>query len=165
LPIDTPEFQKLPGVICEHCTGRGCGIYETRPRPCRGFNCGWRLLAQLDDDWRPDRSGVLVTPQNDDVPPDFELRDGIEFLIVGGEDAVRRRGFAEFVALCVRRRVATFVSVAAPEGFFPPKALVNARLLEASQKNDAAAVTSLLLDLVRQAEHYKCQPAVLRHAK
>jgi hypothetical protein len=27
---------------------------------CQQFLCGWRLFDELDDDWRPDLSGVLV---------------------------------------------------------------------------------------------------------
>src|SRR5690349_15196843 len=91
LPIDTPEFQKMPGAVCKNCAGRGCGIYETRPNPCRGFYCGWWMIPQLDDEWRPDRSGILITPQFDEIPAEFELREGIEFLLVGGEPAVRRQ--------------------------------------------------------------------------
>jgi hypothetical protein len=121
------------------------------------------LLPQLDDEWRPDRSGILVTPETNDIPPEFELRDGIEFLIVGGEDAVRRPGFVEFVSLCVRRRVATFISVLAPEGFFAAKALVNTQLGEAAAKNDRARVLSLLLALVAQAKDHRLHPAVLKH--
>lgn len=59
-PIDDPELRKHAGAKCRNCTGAGCAIYETRPRSCRVFHCGWRALAELDDDWRPDRSGVLI---------------------------------------------------------------------------------------------------------
>jgi hypothetical protein len=162
LPIDAPEIQKLPGVVCENCTGRGCRIYESRPTPCRKFFCGWWLLPQLDDEWRPDRSGVLITPETNDIPPEYELRDGIEFLIVGGEAAVRRPGFVEFVSLCVQRRIPTFVSVAGPEGFFAAKVLVN-RKLETAAGSDQPRVLSLLLAMVEQAKDHTFQRAVLTH--
>lgn len=164
LPIDAPDIQKMPGAVCENCTGRGCRIYETRPEPCRKFFCGWWLLPQLDDEWRPDRSGILITPETNDVPVEFKLRDGIEFLIVGGEAAVRRPGFAEFVSLCVQRGIATFVSVIGPEGFFAAKVLVNAQLAKVAAKSDHASVLSLLLTLIAQAKDHKFQPAVLKHA-
>jgi hypothetical protein len=164
LPVDTPELQKLPGVVCGNCTGRGCRIYDSRPAPCRGFYCGWRLLPDLDEDWRPDRCGVLITPQTVDIPAEFELRDGIEIMILGGEDAVRRPGFVETVCLFVRKRVATFVSIPGPEGFFAAKVLVNKSLREAAAKGDRAGAESLLLQLVDRAKDHEFRPAVLKHA-
>ena len=32
----------------------------TRPKICREFLCGWLLFPELGDDWRPDRSGVII---------------------------------------------------------------------------------------------------------
>jgi hypothetical protein len=51
-----------PGKPCEHCTAKGCGIYETRPEnPCRSFECGWlQDGSPLPEHLRPDRSGVIV---------------------------------------------------------------------------------------------------------
>jgi hypothetical protein len=164
LPIDTPEFQKLPGVVCANCSGKGCQIYDFRPTPCRGFYCGWWLLPQLDEEWRPDRCGILITPQSEDIPAEFELRDGIEFMILGGEDAVRRPGFVEVLCLFVSRRVATFISIPGPDGFFAAKARANEVLREAVAKNDRARVLSLLLLLVDKAKDHDFKPGVLKHA-
>ena len=55
------ELAKPPGQWCPHVVqGKGCGIYETRPRPCRAFSCHWIKLEALDDRWRPDRCGFLL---------------------------------------------------------------------------------------------------------
>lgn len=59
--IDHEEIQKHAGVRCPHA-GQGCAIYETRPTPCREFFCAWRFIAGLGDEWRPDRSGILLWP-------------------------------------------------------------------------------------------------------
>ena len=81
LTIDDPQLQKLPGVMCGNCkTGSGCKIYDTRPDPCRGFFCGWRYLRELDDKWRPDKSGVMIRFQ--DVPPGYQP-PGFQFLVTG----------------------------------------------------------------------------------
>ena len=57
LAINEPDLKKVRGVLCEHCAkDSGCAIYETRPGICRTWFCGWRLLPQLDDGWRPDKS-------------------------------------------------------------------------------------------------------------
>src|SRR5215472_516597 len=66
--IDTAEFQKAPGVVCEHCTGRGCGIYQSRPPICREFHCGWWYWNEVGEDWRPDRSGVLILSRENERP-------------------------------------------------------------------------------------------------
>jgi hypothetical protein len=164
LPIDTPELNKLPGVVCRNCTGRGCAIYDARPTVCQGFYCGWRMLPQLDEEWRPDRSGVLVTPQNENIPAEFELREGIEFLIIGGEDAIRRPGFVETICTFVRRRVATFVAIPGPEGYFPARVILNTdQMVDAAAKGDRARALSLLLSLLEQAKDHEFQPAVLVH--
>ena len=54
--LDKPE-----GKWCLHY-GRagGCSIYETRPEPCRNFECGYLVYAFLDDRWRPDRSKFVI---------------------------------------------------------------------------------------------------------
>lgn len=59
LNILTPELVKPAFTLCPHCTGSGCGIYETRPSVCRSWHCLWRWLGALPDELRPDRSGVM----------------------------------------------------------------------------------------------------------
>jgi hypothetical protein len=68
--IDAPSLQKPAGVMCQHCTGSNCGIYESRPTPCRTFFCLWRRVGGMPDELRPDRIGVMFSiesvtpPQN-----------------------------------------------------------------------------------------------------
>ena len=33
---------------------------DTRYEVCRTYHCGWRALGQLGEEWRPDKSGVLI---------------------------------------------------------------------------------------------------------
>lgn len=66
LTIDVPELQKHADVPCQELSAvGGCRIYDTRPNVCRNWYCGWRFLDYLDDDWRPDRSGVLLRLEAD----------------------------------------------------------------------------------------------------
>jgi hypothetical protein len=59
--------------MCPNCiANKGCAIYETRPGLCREWLCGWRVSKAFGDDWRPDRSGVLVEFEDDEVPEGFE---------------------------------------------------------------------------------------------
>ena len=66
LDIESEELSKKAGILCEHCVGSGCGLYETRPQVCRGFDCGYRLISQLGEEWRPDRCGIVVSFNGDE---------------------------------------------------------------------------------------------------
>jgi len=116
LKIDTPELKKKPQVPCRHLTATGCGIYDRRFPICHEFLCGWRLFAELDDAWRPDLSGVLIVRLSpDNVPQAYRAPGyGMQMDIIGGEAAVRRPGFAEYVAAQVERGVAVQMSAASP---------------------------------------------------
>lgn len=64
-----PEVQALEkplGTWCRHCTTRKrCDIYEDRPQECRDFVCGWLTLAFLGDEWKPAKSKIILTAEND----------------------------------------------------------------------------------------------------
>jgi|SRR6185312_4095318 len=66
--IDTPELKKPEGVVCPNCTGRGCAIYDRRPTVCREYNCGWKRIASMPAETRPDRSGIMITVESH-LPP------------------------------------------------------------------------------------------------
>jgi hypothetical protein len=70
LKVDQPEFKKPPGILCQHNTGTGCGIYETRPRICRTWHCLWRRVAEMPDHIRPDKLGVMFSVEGDADSPD-----------------------------------------------------------------------------------------------
>src|SRR5947208_3435741 len=108
LTIDKPDIQKMPGAACRHSLQGGCGIYESRPDVCRVFFCGWRKLAAIPDDWRPDKSGILVVGENNDDP---RFRPGALSLFVTGNPlkTIRRPDFLDFVIQNVRNSVALYL--------------------------------------------------------
>lgn len=59
LQVDTPELQKDAGVTCDHCTGTGCAVYETRFPVCRTWHCLWRHIGVMPEEARPDKSGIV----------------------------------------------------------------------------------------------------------
>ena len=140
------ELDKPAGTLCKHCLpGKGCGIYETRFDICRTFLCGWRLVPQLGEEWRPDRSGVLMLSQDKDKQPE-EHRDagpGMNFVILGGEKAILRPGFAEYVSTLVARNVAVYLSADTP------KTLINKFLRERVAAKDKQGVIEMLLHIYR----------------
>ncbi|KRA56748.1 hypothetical protein ASD79_16950 [Caulobacter sp. Root655] len=59
--IGVRELEKAPHVWCRYYKrGKGCGVYEDRPRGCADFACDWLLDTRLDQAWRPDRSGFVL---------------------------------------------------------------------------------------------------------
>lgn len=62
IPLDLPELAKPTGELCAYCVdGAGCGVHAIRPGTCRTWFCVWRMV-ELSEDWRPDRSGIIVRP-------------------------------------------------------------------------------------------------------
>ena len=150
LNIDRDGFTKPAGQLCPHCTGTGCAIYERRPQVCRDYFCGWQQLTQLDEDWRPDRSGVMLMPVKD--VEGFASPEGMEFMLVGGAAALSRPGFAEYVALLVSRRVATFLSIGGA------RALLNPFIAPAG--TNMARVRAVLLQLHAGATTHRDSPTL-----
>jgi hypothetical protein len=71
------ELDLPPYHACAHlraAPNAGCGIYPDRPSICRAWFCTWRLSPALDDELRPDRSGVIFDP----VPDTARYDDGNE---------------------------------------------------------------------------------------
>ncbi len=66
--IDTPELKKAEGVVCPNCTGHSCAIHARRPTVCREYNCGWKRIASLPVEARPDHSGIMITVESH-LPP------------------------------------------------------------------------------------------------
>ncbi len=57
--INKPEYQ-----WCKHCKpGVGCTIYDTRPKACRTFYCGYRQSTDISDAWFPARSRMVLLAQ------------------------------------------------------------------------------------------------------
>jgi hypothetical protein len=130
LPIDTEEIQKNSRLLCKNYReGCGCTIYETRPSVCRSYFCGWRLLSQLDENWRPSDVGILVYFQNSGIPEGYAPGSGIEFCLLNPE-AVKEPNLAKTVAHYVNAGTPTFLKLLAPQGYKSANVLLNSVLHE-----------------------------------
>lgn len=71
--VPVESLKKPAGVRCIHQRhGKGCGIYENRPRDCRIWSCRWLVEDDTGDQKRPDRSHLVI-----DMMPDFiRVREG-----------------------------------------------------------------------------------------
>lgn len=116
LTIDTPEFKKAPLIPCEHLKGGRCGIYNNRFKICHEFLCGWLLSPELEQQMRPDLSGILMlVVAQASLPEAYRpAGNGMQLLVIGGEAAITRPGFAEYVFGQVSRRVGIYLTATIP---------------------------------------------------
>jgi hypothetical protein len=147
-PIRSADFFKTSGTVCVNCLATGgCAIYPARPQACRDFMCGWRSLPFLDDRWRPDRCGILVVPEEQDIPAHFARRTGLNLVAYRAPADLEAPFVIEMVAGLVHGNVPTFLSTPGPPGFHFAKALLNDRLAAAAAKRDGDAIRRALLSL------------------
>jgi Pyruvate/2-oxoacid:ferredoxin oxidoreductase delta subunit len=59
--------QKAANIRCRHLRSSGCGIYETRPRPCWAWSCKWLFDEATSAIRRPDQSGYAIDPMLDTI--------------------------------------------------------------------------------------------------
>ena len=115
--INKPEIQKVSGATCRHCTATGCGVYETRYPICREYFCAWRTVDIFDEDWRPDKSGVMPYVETEGISEDFDLATGIGLMLVGNPlKTVRQKWLQDFIETGVMNSVPLFLSLPGPIG-------------------------------------------------
>jgi hypothetical protein len=161
--INKPEIQKRSGSTCKHCTGKGCAIYETRFPVCRSYYCAWRTVDIFDEDWRPDKSGVLAYVETEGISDDFDLSTGIGLMLVGNPlKIVRRRGFQDFVVTGVMNSVPLFLSLPGPPGHQAATASLNTeQMLEAIRRGTVKDALEAAVKLLRG---WDFQPAVITYS-
>lgn len=94
-----PELNKPENVTCKYVCGvgsgcTGCSIYKDRPQSCRNFKCLWLQTPEMDDNLRPDKSGVMfesipgkrtvvatVDPWRHEVGKDPQITEAIDQLV------------------------------------------------------------------------------------
>jgi hypothetical protein len=126
--------------------GGGCAIYETRPDACRVWFCGWRLLPDLGDDWRPDICGVLIGLYREE-----DGHKGAYFKVVGSLSVLNNPRLAAVVAGMIAADVSTTLSVQGQPATAPAHVLLNLRLARAVAAGDLGAIIHGLNDAARTA--------------
>jgi len=163
LNVDTAEFQKLPGFPCSHLCEAGCSIHTTRYPVCRTYHCGWRYLQFLGDDWRPDKSGVLIDFQADDLPAHYPKRPGIRVTVVDRDKALRRP-FFDFAARLIAADVPVILAVPGPPGHFPVGAFLNDALKQAVSERNGSVVEAVVAQALKGLESHRFDRVVHRNA-
>ena len=147
IPLDLPELAKPTGELCAYCVeGAGCAVHAIRPQTCRVWFCLWRVV-DLSDDWRPDRSGVIVRPDG--------VEDGvITLFVIRPTEFVGSTAFFATVAGWIAEGIEVALSVPGPVGTYPARAVVTDWLRPAVEAGDPAAfLERVLRSLDTLAEH------------
>jgi hypothetical protein len=161
--IDEPALQKLPGCRCPNALADGsCSIYATRPRTCRDFFCGWRLLAWIDERLRPDRSGMLIRPTDDEKLVAGRHEFALIFTALG-RDGLAAPGLVEAIITAIDAGIPSYLVVPGPPGYSSCRAPLNRALRGPVERNDATAVLASLTELYEKAlgDIGKTRPVVL----
>jgi hypothetical protein len=149
LKIDAPEIKKLADVLCPHCTHAvGCKIYETRPQVCEGWYCGWRRMPHLDDEWRPDRCGVLIclVGAGEGIPSEFP-QFGLKFDTVSSPDVLNWDPLLKYIGFEIARGTPVFLGTQAPIGYERRKVFLNYLMAHAV----ASRQRMLMVDALQRA--------------
>lgn len=141
--IDDPMLKKHAGVLCEHCVpGGGCNIYEALPQTCADFYCGYRLMPDMGEDWRPDRSGVLVSFIEAELPPGFS-GPALKFDILKPK-ALKWDGLLVYLGGLIASGQPVFLSVPGPPGHNGIKFFLNQHMRAAvASRNRARLIAEL----------------------
>lgn len=147
-----PALEKAPNILCKHWDG-GCTIYAERPEVCRGFFCAWRVMPNLDDGWRPDKSKIFlrITREADGAP-------GFEASLLGTLTPHMTRELLSFIAQPIREGFAVYLALPGPPGHGAAKLLLNNRMRAALQTRNYEAVHAAFEDAVRTARAFETRP-------
>lgn len=158
--IDRPELQKPPGAVCRNCQGGACAIYETRPQVCRTYYCGWRRLAMLGEDWRPDKSGVLIESGS----AQFAAAGSIVLTLVGNPlKTIRQHGFLDFVSAGVNRNLVLFLSLPGPVGKQGGTLPLRTPEIEQAARQSRSHLRLELEKVLKRLSAHDCVPYVMEH--
>lgn len=158
MAVDQPEMQKEAGATCRH-RAAGCSIYETRPKLCRDYHCGWRQLPILDQSWRPDLSGVFVEVEVVDDETALSL-----VLIGNPLKTVRQSWFIDFVITGVRGNVPLHLGIPGPKGFQGASLPLNTRQMFEAVGTSRARVKDMLEKELKRLQTHSFEPRVFTNS-
>jgi hypothetical protein len=151
IPLSLPELSKPTGELCAYCVdGAGCSVHEIRPQTCRVWFCLWRVV-ELSDDWRPDRSGVILRP------------DGIEegrmtLFVLRRSDFLLGEDLFTTVGHWLDQGLSVGLSVPGPVGTLPVRSDVSDWLRTATDAGDHDAFVQRLLAALDALEDHEFEP-------
>lgn len=153
LLIKDKDFEKPADVACTHMVEKGgCKIYNDRPLVCRDWHCAWRFMAQLGDDWRPDRSGILLRSDE----------NGIIFQPIRDAKKVLTTARAiELIAGGVAQGIPMSMSIPTRKGFLSHGMSLNEPLQKVVESRNLSAIQNKMIDLIKFSKKQKTDSIIV----
>jgi hypothetical protein len=162
IPIRSKTLEKPTNEICPNCSsGNGCTRYDNRPGACRGWECGWKLLSSIPEDWRPDRSGIVFRL-------DAELGDRVSatVAILDSDKVFFTEEFAALIASWVTGGFEVNFQAVGPAGHYPSLLRINKHIAAAFYARDLEAALKMfrrMYDAVSKDYDWQKDGIVLRN--
>ena len=152
LHIEDEGFTKPGDQACSHMVVKGgCKIYATRPSVCQDWHCAWRFMAQLGDEWRPDRSGVLL--RSDEA--------GIIFQPIGEPNKVLTTERAiELIGGGIAQGVPLSMSIPTKKGYRSFSIGLNEHLSAVVESRHFPSIKAKLVEIIKYAGAQATSPIV-----
>ena len=141
LLIKDENFEKAADEPCSNMVEKGgCKIYSSRPSVCQDWHCAWRFMAQLGDEWRPDRSGILLRSDE----------NGIIFQPIQSAKKVMTSDRAiELIAGGVAQGISMSMSIPTKQGFLSYGMSLNEPLATVVKTRNLKKIRKKMLDLIK----------------
>ena len=138
LNIDEPDMVKPADQLCMHCTGRGCGVYASRPEVCRTWDCVWRRIESMPPETRPDRLGVVFAIDRQAEPQTPFDRLYFVARATGAAEALHSPATGDVAAMLAHGPLPIFASWGQERRMIYPRAELAAAIADPLGAHDAA---------------------------
>lgn len=153
LTIDTEGLIKRPNDPCPNLKKEGgCSIYPNWPKLCQEWFCAWRVMGNLDDNWRPDKSGILLEFARENFPAPFTNRTGFRFTILDKAKVFNNQEVAKFVLSQLRGGVPLILSYGIDTGQNPPTAFLNMAMHKAAMSGNLNEILNEMMKAINACE-------------
>jgi Fe-S-cluster containining protein len=153
IPIDQEDFVKLPNIDCVNLRkGGGCNIYKNRPITCATWYCAWRYLPNLNDQWRPDLSGVLMDFSSELIPSEFKKDKALVFKVIDKEKFLLNTELTQFIIYLMNKNLPIFLSHGLEAGYSAISTILNPHLLVAVKERNHKEIRETLKFLIEECE-------------
>ncbi|MDG1858394.1 MAG: hypothetical protein P8I94_04785, partial [Emcibacteraceae bacterium] len=144
---------KLPNVDCEHLRkGGGCNIYKKRPTTCATWYCSWRYLSNLNDQWRPDISGVLMDFSTKSIPSEYSSGTALIFKVIDKEKFLTNTELTQFIIYLMNKELPIFLSHGLEPGYSAISTILNPPLLDAVKDRNHQKIIEILNFILVECE-------------
>jgi hypothetical protein len=124
------------------------------------YFCGWRRLAFLDDDWRPDKSGILIESGS---PTTVGSGNTILILVGNPLKTVRQQRFLDFIRKSIDQKVTMFLSLPGSPGKAKAALPLNTPEMRSAATQSRSQVRLALEDVLRRLSGHEFVPYLMEH--